>query len=341
MVLPPPNKRLVVKIYLYSPDYTHKSAGVKVLHYMMYLCALLGHKVKTNASVLREEWIHPNITTAMSSPLSCDCVVAPEIQELAHLPISMPVMRWILFFPGARGGPNVFGLNEICYVYPFPRNQSEDHQTIAPSCYKQEWAEFFLPARDIENYESTVPRTRDLVFIYKGAKKYGTKCVAPHKRCVVIKKDMFETREQFLNALKKTRTFYSYDDATAALGDAHLCGCECKVFDGENWKDWRPSHPPRFRSEEADLATVKAVLDDFFARWKVRNIEIVNWLNRGDPIASCILARAQDCGERALSLEASLNKCRMQIKEITNLLSWKLTRPFRAGSRLLRRRTKR
>lgn len=148
--------------------------------------------------------------------------VYPEI--VAGNPLRIRnVARLVLFYPGKNGGMKRYHESEMTFAY-FPE---------------------FLPGADVltipwidENLfnDPGYPRTQDCGFVHKGGR---WKDPPELRDMTTITMQWPETREALADLLKRTRTLYSFDDCSAVLAEALICGAKVMIVTPEGYKEYK------------------------------------------------------------------------------------------------------
>lgn len=222
-------------IYIYAPAYLEVSAGIRALHYlchslnqMGHLSWLVIHGLASGDSLLA----NPSLNTPILSPELRDLHFEAGLAPIVIYPETIPgnplkaqvVVRWILNYPGALGGPENFHEKERVIAYS---------QDIATTLNK-ETPILFLPPLDIreiykaKNVSKNMVRT-DRVLLYAG--KYrgfvGNPILprwAPNKVTEIWREGPEkQTREQVLELLATSSCLYIFENSTL-ITEAVLLG---------------------------------------------------------------------------------------------------------------------
>ena len=249
-----------MKIFLTTPSYNHTSAGIDVMHYLMYLLQLNGHRVHTSTSILNHAYpILPIPDTYNSS--SYNLHIMPQLFVPGY-PIVKPTMRWVLFYPGRCGDQKKYGPYEVCFHWhPKYETASKD------ASYFHTSELFNLPCLDKTEYEfPQVPRKGDLFFVYKGQNAN----THPTTAAEITRKDP-AARKDLLKLLRTHETLYTYDRDTRLSIEAHLMGMTVLEWDKEavSWTPFSPAPEDiKFRDPEKDKLLIPPMLENFKLRSK-------------------------------------------------------------------------
>lgn len=222
-------------IYIYAPAYLEVSAGIRALHYlchslnqMGYLSWLVIHGMASGDSSL----VNPSLNTPILSSELRDLHFEAGIPPIVIYPETIPgnplkaqvVVRWILNYPGALGGPENFQAKERVIAYS---------QDIATTLEKNTPI-LFLPPLDIrEIYEAknaSKDKVRtDRVLLYAG--KYrgfvGNPILprwAPNKVTEIWREGPDkQSRERVLELLATSSCLFIFENSTL-ITEAVLLG---------------------------------------------------------------------------------------------------------------------
>src|SRR5574344_2544276 len=142
-----------------------------------------------------------------------DIVIYPEIVFGNPLGFKR-VARYILYYPGINGGDCKYHPAEMIFTYH--RNFSDKGDILT------------VPYMDNNIfYKDNTPKTRNCYFVHKGGK---WKNIPETDEITEINMQYPQKREDLGNLLRETKILYSYDDCSAILEEATLCGCEIKII---------------------------------------------------------------------------------------------------------------
>lgn len=136
------------------------------------------------------------------------------------------VARLVLFYPGRNGGMRRYHKSEMLFAYLPEFLPGADVLTI--------------PCIDKNLFNDPgFPRTKDYCFVYKGGRWKDP----PELREVpTITMDWPETREELADILKRTKTLYSFDNASAVLDEALLCGAKVMVVTKDGYCEYKKNY---------------------------------------------------------------------------------------------------
>lgn len=188
-----------------APPYTQRSAGIKVLYELQKWLIRYGK----DAIIL-------NFTVPFQIEED-DIVVYPEIVSGNPLKAKR-VVRYILNHPGRLGGDKEYDKSEILVAYDWVLGQYSNGVVLRTPCIE----EFFTD----RGYERTI----DCFFVGKSVNTNHPVT----KDCVEITYQWPAKRRELAELLNRTRNFYTYDQRTALISEAALCGCKVKdIIDNE------------------------------------------------------------------------------------------------------------
>jgi O-antigen biosynthesis protein len=193
-----------MKYIVWSYDYSHASAGPKVLHRLCHELNLAGQEAYIGAEwTTNPEWNTPT----HAAPLDGDwCAIYPEV--VSGNPWNAPrVARWVLNVPGKLGGDRTYQSSE--YVFAWDRLFLDGVPLLN------------LPAIEADiYYDRRLPRHGELVYFGKGPRDY-TKVHGAYE----IHAEMRASRHLLADALNRATLMYCLDDVTGMTEIARLCGC--------------------------------------------------------------------------------------------------------------------
>lgn len=150
-----------------------------------------------------------------------DIVVYPEI--VCGNPLQFQnVVRYVLYYPGANGGTQAYHSSEQVVTW------SSEYYSGVPI--------LFLSGVDRTLFcDEKLPKKQNCYFVHKGGKWKELPELAD---CVEINMSYPETREELAQLLKTTNILYSYDDCSALLEEARLCGAKVKIVRENGFDDY-------------------------------------------------------------------------------------------------------
>lgn len=251
-----------MNIYVFTPPYNHKSAGIKMMHYLMYLLQRLGHQVTSNTDTFNSEYDLKPATQMLNKKY--DVLIVPEVTELAQYRyLDMPIIRWVLYFAGVLGGPKVYQNNETVFHW------DKSYEASAIEASLNGTSELFrLPYLDPKEYNfQEVPRTTILYYVYKGINQLKHPSGA-----LEITHESAPTRPILFDMLHQATDLYSYDRHSALNYEAYLSGVHVKLWN-YTWNMWEdmpipPKEDTQYMRPGQDINIVQEMLDNFQRRRK-------------------------------------------------------------------------
>lgn len=221
-----------MNILIQSPSYVQASGGIRVLHYLGYLCHTLGHRVKMACDILNPQW--GNYSRDSNK---YDLRILPEIYPVTFKD-GINTVRWVLYFPGKLcGGPTNYPDYEYvvsyCDAYLEACKEAANKKTVKT---------FFLPYLDMIGINDDLPR-ENLGVVWYGK---GPMITPPEiSGYPIITRSWPSPRFKLIHLLKSTLTLYSFDAHTAINEEALICGCDVMLWDGKEFKHYCEKNPER------------------------------------------------------------------------------------------------
>lgn len=214
--------------YIYSYDYRHTSAGIKVLHHLCHALNEIGEEAYVYCDVTNPALRTPILTNDIKarhiannrSPIA----VYPEV--VSGNPFNLPVVvRYVLNHPGHLGGEPHYQDHEIVFCF---------HEIFTKK--DMEMYELFIPAADtnvFNNEDNEYDNKRQGKCFY--ANKYlvkGFRLTSESEGATDLGLHRNLTPQQLADILRKSELLYLYEPS--AIGrDANLCGCPVIMIQSE------------------------------------------------------------------------------------------------------------
>ena len=247
-----------MNIQIQSPSYENGSGGIRVLHYLGYLCYILGHKVHMTCENLNPQW------GAYSRPNDkYDIRILPEIYPPSFQD-GVNTVRWALYFPGRLcNGPTHYPDHE--YVVSYHRAYLE---AVQKATNQKDVKIFFLPYLDMIGVEDDIPR-ENIGAVWHGK---GPIIKPPEITGIpIITRSWPSPRYRLIQFLKSTMTIYSFDKFTALNAEALLCGCNVMLWDGEKFEPYYQKDPDEGIMEiSTDLLRVNKFIDSIKTHFDIK-----------------------------------------------------------------------
>jgi glycosyltransferase involved in cell wall biosynthesis len=219
-------KSLGSPYYIVAPDYTHKSAGIRVLHQLCSALNQMGYEAYVVANKTNGEYWTPRLTEevkaahykANKKPI----VVYPEVTKGQPLGLGVPV-RYILNYPGLLGkGEKKYKDNEIIFSF---------HQEYYP-----EGVPLYLPIvniAEIESIEARVPRVEGSSAVYYNRyKPTKAEIDALGMDCQDLSTSSKLEFKEVISILKSVEVLYCFE-TSAIMVEAWLSGCAVVLLPNE------------------------------------------------------------------------------------------------------------
>ncbi len=184
-----------------APPYRNNSGGVRAIYELRNHLESRGYEAKIFQT-----------GTALSNSI----VVYPE--TVSGNPMKgRTVVRYVLNYPGKLGGDESYDPKELIFTY------SPVFYPTAP----------LLTVPIIEPFfrDYGLPREGGCFWVGKGEGLVDE--IPETKGLTEITYDWPEDRKKLATLLNEKEVFYSYDDCTAMIEEAHRCGCKVIVISGE------------------------------------------------------------------------------------------------------------
>lgn len=256
---------------IWSPGYTHNSAGPKALHRLCHELNLAGCQAFIWSDATNPEWHTP----IWQGPIGDAIAVYPEVVSGNPLHAER-VVRWVLNTPGKLGGDRSYDPAEVVYS----------------------WAQIFydapilnLPTIELDIYfDRHLERSIGTYFTGRGTANRDL------PGFVEISWNVLRDRHRLADLLNHAEVMYSFPNVTGLIDIAGLCGCPVIIVpSGEFTKeqldaqmDWTgigwDEMPPPFDSQIlrdrqcALLEEFHRALPEFIERTQGRsNLSVPDW----------------------------------------------------------------
>lgn len=238
-------------ITIQSPPYDSSSGGIRALHYLGYLCYLLGHKVDMTTDVLNGEWgfySRKNHKTELR--------ILPEIYQPSQKD-GINTIRWVLYYPAMLcGGAKEYPQHEFVVAY------HHDYLAATEKAARKKCPVFFLPYINMPSLNDT-----DVIRVIEGAIWFGKGTIEVSKmpkfllNLPVITRQWPKPRFELIRFLKSIKNFYSFDKNTMMNDEALMCGCKVFIWDNEKFIEYHNNNPEKnIMNISRDLVSVSQFL---------------------------------------------------------------------------------
>lgn len=199
-----------MKYLIWSYDYSHASAGYKVLHRLCHELNAVGQEAYVGFPRTNPIWNTPY----HESPLEGDwTAIYPEV--VSGNPWHAPrVVRYVLNNPGKLGGDPTYDPSEIVFVY----SELFNDMGVGPERI------LMLPTVETDIYiDRGLPREGALVYVGKGRKTRDLDAAE-------VTMEMRLDRYQLADAMNRATVLYTFDNMTGMVDIARLCGCPVVII---------------------------------------------------------------------------------------------------------------
>jgi hypothetical protein len=240
---------------IWTPAYS-VSNGVKVLHMLYKELEKRGYNVYLYSCQPYQEGYN-YIEEVSDEQKENAVVIYPEAVTGNPLKIKN-VARYVLYYPGLNGGEKKF-------------HQSEALFTHLPMFYPN-IPVFTWPWLNEELfYDENLPKTQDCSFVYKGGKFRDAK---ETEGLLEINLDFPATRKELADLLRTTGTLYSYDNCTAILEEATLCGAKVKIITKEGVEDYHSTYKEETKDFEEQISNFIKTTQSLDFKGKIEGIKL-------------------------------------------------------------------
>jgi glycosyltransferase involved in cell wall biosynthesis len=216
--------------YIWAPDYTEISSGIRALHILCHALNVKGCEAYITSSIVNDKLRTPILTESIKlrhretgkEPI----VVYPEI--VSGNPLNArKVVRYVLYKPGVYGGDTQYNPNEFILEF---------RSDFLPEGLLAE-AKLYLPASDIGTYnmDGVDESKRSGSCCYLG--RYTGDTSAAPVDAVEISYRNPRTEKELAALYKQSEFLYTFVDTAATL-EARLCGCTVVYLPNEQLTEW-------------------------------------------------------------------------------------------------------
>ena len=246
--------------YIYAPDFSQQSAGIRALHYLCHALNEMGREAYLVGTDIESETLRTpllrssDIIRHVKSGLM-PVMIYPEV--VRGNPLRMPfVVRWWLNKPGYVGGDETLSADELFFTYSkgfVPEGMDVDLLNIPlidNSLFHN------------ENNPDDQQRSGACFYAHKYLAKGGE--LTEHARdATSLCQDVSLSHAQIATILRRSEVLYCYEP-TSMIGEALLCGCPVVMVDSEFLRNnmREPIHGPgiAYSSSQDALEQAKATV---------------------------------------------------------------------------------
>jgi hypothetical protein len=246
--------------------YRSNSAGVRVMHRLCHLLNVIGQHATVATDVVNPAWNTP--TAALIS----DETIAVYPEVVPGNPCGAKrVIRYVLNQPGLLGGTSYYDDNEMVFYYHERFREVAQAATREPLDRRRE-----LPISVIEPdlfyHDRSLPRPYDCLYVGKGAHLREKYRLQYEDKVVTISSSYPTTRALTARLLQSCRTLFSYDDCTALLREALICGARVQLITADGTlTDWHEDIS-NYVAEYYDASAVERLVEQVEERWGQRPV---------------------------------------------------------------------
>lgn len=214
--------------YIVTPQYTHRSAGIKALHILCNALNRAGERayIITHPYSPPERATHPNLLTPLltNSVIRHDyetgltpIVIYPE--SVSGNPYGAPfVVRYVMNFPGLLGGDPSYQEDEFVVAY------SQELASAVPNTR----VSLFIPTSDptIFTPEPRAPRSGSCFYAGKYREIHDGELFEVTRDSVEIHRQppLAQAPEEIAALFRRSEVFYTYENTALAI-EALMCEC--------------------------------------------------------------------------------------------------------------------
>lgn len=212
--------------YIFSPQYTAKSAGGRALHHLCHALNEMGQEAyiigcETECLTLRTPLLSVNDVLRHQQTAMTPIMVYPEV--VSGNPLNMPlVVRWLLNQAGHLGGGDFAGEDMIfSFSASYVKENSSAQLLNIP----------VINNAVFNNENNAFDENRQGACFY--AHKYlakGYKLTEHAEQATSLCQDVQLTPQDIANILRRSEVLYCYEPS-AIIGEAVLCGCPVIIID--------------------------------------------------------------------------------------------------------------
>lgn len=209
------------------PDYYNGSAGIRCLHKLCHDLNTLGYEAYVTAKTSNKNWNTPTLTGGQFEYLASTGANVLYSEITKGNPFGAKrIIRYLQQYIGFLGGDTIYDKNVTIFCYSkiflqpgWPRRNILTQSIIEPELFntknvgKRKFVTYYFGKKDVDNY------------IQKGIRE--TETIKIIRRLPICKPG---TRKEVADLLKASKILYCYDDLTAMIDEARLCGCPVVIY---------------------------------------------------------------------------------------------------------------
>ena len=260
--------------FIYAPRWINSSAGIKALHFLCHALNTSGQKaylVLTEGPHQGEPRVNYQLLTPILSQEGCDAYFKAGVTPVVIYSETIPgnplgatcIVRYLMNFAGALGGPSLFDENEL--IVSFSKKIAEDYG--AKNCISEPKVLFLPPIDPREFIKTENKEAFQLVYAGKYRSFIGKPPKVGNLQSVEIFRDgpRMQSREQVKQLLSRASILYSFENSSIVT-EAILSGTPARFvkneFLGEIIAETELGVGGLVQSEsEADLESARQLID--------------------------------------------------------------------------------
>jgi hypothetical protein len=209
-----------------APSYTHKSGGIRALYRLCHHLNSAGYPAAMTPMFERIDNVPDWLTPVHTGTVADSIVIYPEVVSGNPLKADK-VVRWTLNNPGLLGGDSFYPDEEMVFTFNLARLPVVNKAVNKPLGPSRVLTVALIDPAYIYP-DANVEKTLDCCFTHKGA-ALRARSPLPFESRLQHLEEITPSMEALGEALRRTRTLYSYDHASTVLKEAAVCGCRILV----------------------------------------------------------------------------------------------------------------
>lgn len=239
---------------IWTYTYTETSNGVKVLHLLSKELKKRGYNVYLYSEEPYSKG-YDYIDKITDEMRKSAVVIYPEV--VVGNPLRFQnVARLILYYPGLNGGMKQYHESEVLFTHS-PMFYPEIPVLTVP------WLDTTI------FYDDKSPKTQDCCFVHKGGR---FREISETDGLLEINMDYPKTRNELADLLRTTKTLYSYDNCSALLEEAVLCGAEVKIITEDGIEDFHSTYKQDTKNFQQQLDVFIEITQNLDYRGKIERM---------------------------------------------------------------------
>jgi O-antigen biosynthesis protein len=209
----------MVPYIIFATKYNQMSGGCCVLHKFARELYDLGAEVYLNTPLQNKKWSVPFADHKLITELVTDGAISVFPEVTRGTPYhGKTVVRFLLNKPGYFGGPTVYPQEDLIYQYSRIYGEYPEDKIL------------MLTILDLDTMKD-YKRPRQGVCFYVG-KGYATPRIKETDGATEITKNWPAQKLRLAYVFQTSELFITYDNCTALIDEARLCGCPVVIIPG-------------------------------------------------------------------------------------------------------------